>query len=182
MAKWKIFGKSKEEKTTEEQRIKEEPQTIQEDKPLAEYHEILYSDTKKKKDTKKKTTDITDQVVWRNADYIEKKVDEVHIEKAKKPKTNVDKTVDKLIKNSKGKKGQTLHKASNVIYVVSKPQPGQVKGDWAVRSHGKIFSHHRTKEAAIKKARKIAAERGATVLLQRTDGTFSEGFKPKSKK
>jgi hypothetical protein len=70
-------------------------------------------------------------------------------------------------------------KPSNVIYVVSKPQPGQVKGDWAVRSHGKIYSHHRKKENAIKQARKIAKERDATVMVQNTDGTFSMGFKPK---
>jgi len=73
-------------------------------------------------------------------------------------------------------------KPSNVIYVVSKPQPGSVKGDWAVRGHGKIYSHHRTKETAIKKARIIAKERSATVMVQKTDGTFSEGFKPKAKK
>jgi len=73
-------------------------------------------------------------------------------------------------------------KASNVIYVVSKPQPGQVKGDWAVRGHGKIYSHHRTKETAIKEAKKIAKKKEATVMIQKTDGTFSEGVKPKVKK
>jgi hypothetical protein len=73
-------------------------------------------------------------------------------------------------------------KASNVIYVVSKPQPGQVKGDWAVRGHGKIYSHHRTKENAVKEARKIAKKREATVMIQKTDGTFSNGLKPKTKK
>jgi hypothetical protein len=70
-------------------------------------------------------------------------------------------------------------KPSNVIYVVSKPQPGQVKGDWAVRSHGKIYSHHRKQENAIKAARKIAKEKDATVMIQGTDGKFREGFKPK---
>ena len=69
-----------------------------------------------------------------------------------------------------------------MIYVVSKPQPGQVRGDWAVRGHGKIYSHHRTKAAAIKHARSIALERGATVMIQKTNGTFSRGFKPKQKK
>ena len=70
---------------------------------------------------------------------------------------------------------------SNVIYVVSKPQPGEVRGDWAVRGHGKIYSHHITKEKAIQEARKIAVKRDATVMVQNTDGTFSDGFKPKSK-
>jgi len=73
-------------------------------------------------------------------------------------------------------------KPSNVIYVVSKPQPGQVPGDWAVRGHGKIYSHHKTKQTAIKNARIVAKERSATVMIQNTDGTFSEGFKPKTKK
>lgn len=70
-------------------------------------------------------------------------------------------------------------KPSNVIYVVSKPQPGEVRGDWAVRSHGKIYSHHKTQENAIKAARKIAKQKNATVMIQATDGKFREGFKPK---
>jgi hypothetical protein len=73
-------------------------------------------------------------------------------------------------------------KPSNVIYVVNRPQPGQVKGDWAVRSHGKIFSSHRTQENAInaiKAARKIAKDKDATVMIQGTDGKFRESLKPK---
>ena len=70
-------------------------------------------------------------------------------------------------------------KPSNVIYVVVKPQPGQVRGDWAVRGHGKLYSHHRTKIIAIKMARKIAKKCSATVMVQKTDGTFSRGFKPR---
>ena len=71
---------------------------------------------------------------------------------------------------------------SNVIYVVNRPQPGQLRGDWAVRGHGKIYSHHRIKQMAIKQARIIARKRDATVMIQKTDGTFSEGFKPRPKK
>jgi hypothetical protein len=73
-------------------------------------------------------------------------------------------------------------KPSNIIYVVNRPQPGQVRGDWAVRGHGKIFSYHRTQGVAIQQARKIARQRGATVMVQRTNGTFSRGFKPRTKK
>jgi len=73
-------------------------------------------------------------------------------------------------------------KPSNIIYVVNKPQPGEVRGDWAVRSHGKIFSHHKTKETAIKKAKDLARKKDATVMIQRTDGTFGKGVKPKKKK
>ena len=85
------------------------------------------------------------------------------------------------IKNIEGQKtnNKKLKKPSNVIYVVSRPQPGQVRGDWAVRGHGKIYSHHRTKEKAIQNARIIARERQATVMVQRTNGTFSKGFKPR---
>ena len=85
------------------------------------------------------------------------------------------KKVDKLIDKTKKKH----RKPANVVYVVSKPQPGEVRGDWAVRTHHKIFSHHKTKQTAIKAARKVAKERGATVLVQNTDGTFSEEFKPR---
>ena len=82
--------------------------------------------------------------------------------------------------NNHERTSNTKHrKPSNVIYVVSRPQPGQVRGDWAVRGHGKIYSHHRTKEKAVQNARIIARERGATVMVQRTNGTFSKGFKPR---
>jgi hypothetical protein len=89
------------------------------------------------------------------------------------------KTKPKPVVKKEELKEETTKKSSNVIYVVSKPQPGQVRGDWAVRSHGKIFSHHRTKDNAIKAARKIAREREATVMVQNTNGKFSVGFKPK---
>ena len=128
-----------------------------------------------KKTSSKKSSD-ADQRLWRDVDSIEEDVDTLHIKKAKKPVTEVDKKVDKLIEKNKEKHKR---KPSNVIYVVSKPQPGEVKGDWAVRSHGKIFSHHKTKEKAIEEARKIAKKRDATVMVQNTDGTFSDGFKPR---
>ena len=73
----------------------------------------------------------------------------------------------------------TKRKPPNVIYVVNRPQPGQVRGDWAVRGHGKIYSHHRTKDMAIKKAREIASMRSATVMIQKMNGTFSTSFKPR---
>jgi hypothetical protein len=76
---------------------------------------------------------------------------------------------------------ETKKKPANVVYVVSNPQPGERRGDWAVRTHGKIYSHHKTKENAIKAARKIAIKKKATVLVQNTDGTFSDGFKPRTK-
>lgn len=79
-------------------------------------------------------------------------------------------------------KNDKRRKPSNVIYVVNKPQPGQVRGDWAVRGHGKIYSHHRTKETAIEKAKSLARKKEATVMIQNTNGTFSRGIKTKQKK
>ena len=70
-------------------------------------------------------------------------------------------------------------KPSNVIYVVNRPQPGQVKGDWAVRGHGKIYSSHRTKIKAIENAKKIAKKRKATIMIQNINGTFSKAIKSK---
>jgi len=184
MVKWKIFSKSKEkeEDTISQEETPSEEKTIpeekdeenSEDKPIAVHHEVLYSDdSKKKKKTRKKISD--EQYIWRDTDKIEKKVDNLHIDKAKKPSTKLDKKVDILIEKNK----KIRRKPSNVIYVVNDPQPGQVKGDWAVRGHGKIYSHHRTKENAIKKAREVARERDATVMVQNTDGTFSDVFKPR---
>jgi len=186
MSKWKIFGKPKpdEEKTEpgedastdKEEPIKEEQDT--QDKPLAEYTETLQTGKKTKKSIKK--TDTSNQRVWRDVKGIEENIDNLHITRAKKPVTDLDRTVDRIIDKNKTKSSPTTHrKQSNVIYVVSKPQPGEVRGDWAVRSHDEIISHHKTKEKAIDEARKIAKNRDATVMVQNTDGTFSDGFKPR---
>lgn len=143
------------------------------------HKETLYSiesSKKSKKTLNKDTQPVSEQRTWRDIEGIEKKIDKLSKNKIKN--LAIDNTlnnkVDKIITKKK-------RKPSNVIYVVSKPQPGQVKGDWAVRSHGKIFSHHRTKENAIKTARVIARKKEATILVQNTDGTFSEGFKPRAK-
>jgi len=158
------------EKTIEEQETGE--------KPLAEYKETLHTGSK----SKKTSNTVPNQAVWRDVNAIEDKVDNLHITRAKKPVTELDRKVDRLVEKRKIKTESAPHrKPSNVIYVVSKPQPGEVRGDWAVRDHGKIYSHHKTKEKAIDEARKIARNRNATVMVQNTDGTFSEGFKPRQK-
>ena len=69
-------------------------------------------------------------------------------------------------------------KPSRIIYVVNRRRPGQNKGDWAVRMHGKILSPHRLKSVAIKRARIEARKRGFSVMIQNTDGSFSRGFTP----
>ena len=110
-----------------------------------------------------------------------KKIKKELLEKSK-PKENKKEPVKTKEVKKEGYKGRIIYKKpANVIYVVNKPQPGQVKGDWAVRSHGKIFSHHRTQENAIKQARKIAKQKNSSVLVQGLDGKFREGFKPKQK-
>lgn len=148
------------------------------DEPVATYHDTLYS-----KDSAefKKHSSVQSPVrpLFRDMNGIEKKIDTLSSHRLKSSESPIGKKVDRVLS---GKKQSKTRKLPNVIYVVSKPQPGQVKGDWAVRSHQKIYSHHRTKKAAIDAARKVALNREATVLVQNTDGTFSGGFKPRKKK
>ena len=194
MAKWKLFSKNKNEdnkETTKKEEVveieieseetEEENKVIQEEceepeeaKTLAEYKETIYSSEENINETEEKNR-ASDQHIWRNVDKIEENIDNLHLKKTSAEIDNLDKKVDGIIEKTKKKH----RKPSNVIYVVSKPQPGEVRGDWAVRSHGKIFSHHKTKEKAIEEARKIAKKRDATVMIQNTDGTFSDGFKPR---
>ena len=193
MPRWKLFSKSKskdeektkpqgtikEEKTSESNSMDNEEQNIQEEEEiLAEYKETLYTGTPST--IKARRQALTDQRIWRDMNSIENNIDTMEVKKVVKPVKELEIKVDNIIL----RKTETIppKKPSNVIFVVSKPQPGQVKGDWAVRGHGKIYSHHRLKESAIKQARKIAKEKNATVLIQNTDGTFSGSYKPKQKK
>lgn len=71
-------------------------------------------------------------------------------------------------------------KPSKIIYVVNRPRPSQSKGEWIVRMHGKILSHHKLKSRAVKAARIQARKRdGYSVMIQRSDGKFERGFFPK---
>jgi hypothetical protein len=191
MGRWRFLNKSKKDKKAEfkesaqkpseddiptegktEESVEPAEKTL--DEPLAEYSEALYT-----ADTKSKTNKESNYGVWRNIGEIENKVDDLHITRARKPDSEMDKKIDRIVADIKVEQKETTRKPSNVIYVVNRPQPGQVRGDWAVRGHGKIYSQHRTKEKAIKAARKVAKARDATVMVQNTDGTFSEGFKPR---
>jgi hypothetical protein len=164
------------ESTTEPLESTQSPQAKEN---VVEYHEVLYSD-KPEKVYKKRSS--AHKMLFTDVDTVESDIDEINRTKEAE-NGNVEKRVDVLLSKKKDKVNKPVtRKPANVVYVVSKPQPGQVKGDWAVRSHRKIFSHHRTKQAAIKKARTIAIDRDATVLVQNTDGTFSDGFKPRKKK
>jgi len=150
----------------------EEIQEQDQEEHLAEYNETLNAEKQSLQ------TPNIPQTIVRDLSGIENNVDSLHRSHEMELETDLERKVDAALSN---KRETTKRKPSNVIYVVSKPQPGQVKGDWAVRSHGKIFSHHRTKQAAIAKAREIARKREATVMVQNTDGTFSSGFKPRPK-
>ena len=184
MAKWKLFGKSKKNKENKPKEVfKEETQVVIEDesgdKPLAEYSETLETVSTSKKKSVKKTPSPTDQRIWRDVDSIENKVDNLHITRAKKPVTELERKVDNLICNVIVENDEKTKESSNIIYVVSSPQPGEVRGDWGVRDNDKFFSHHKTKEKAIEEARIIAKKKGATVKVQNTDGSFSDEFKPR---
>ncbi len=200
MVKLKVLDKLKPKK--KEPEPEEEPtppkseeatqsETVQDTKEstLAEYHETLHSAdvASENKDSSYQREGVvsSEQRFWRDVKAIEENVDNISKHEPKTSEERLGKTVDKILAKTKKKLAKTEkkpRKPSNVIYVVSKPQPGQVRGDWAVRSHGKIYSYHRLKESAIKHARNVARERKATVLIQNTDGTFSEGFKPRPKK
>jgi hypothetical protein len=160
-----------------EEEVVEEPKT----QSLTEYSETLYTadePTAPAQEYQPDESAYTHQRIWRDLTAIEENIDCFPKHKQKTYDSEVEKHIDKLVHKKPEKKTRTL---PNVIYVVTKPTPGQVRGDWAVRSHGKIYSHHRTKQSAIKHARDIAREKNATVLIQNMDGTFSEGFKPRPK-
>lgn len=174
----KIFKKKDEKQINNENN--NEKETLN-DNIILTHNEVIYSNENVKSpkiSEKPKIKTVSEQRTYRDVEGIEKKIDNLTKNRLKELSidTSLNTKVDTII--TKEKKHR---KPSNVIYVVSKPQPGQVKGDWAVRSHGKIYSHHRTKENAIKTAREIARKKEATVLVQNTDGTFSEGFKPRPK-
>lgn len=194
MAKWKLFSKKKENQHTEiteielepkdeieskqENEIVEESNENQEELPILDYEETLYSKDVQRKYLEKKEKIVNKQwkrTSWESVTTIEENIDSLNQKKFSKMAKGgvVEKKLDKILEKKH-------RKPSNVIYVVSRPQPGQLRGDWAVRSHGKIYSHHRKKIVAIKAARQIAKEKEATVMIQKTNGTFSRGFKPRT--
>ena len=64
-----------------------------------------------------------------------------------------------------------------MILVEINKKSGQVTGDWIVRngSGGRIISRHRTKSAAVKRARREARKRGTSFRVQDTQGRWSQG-------
>ena len=110
MARWKLFGRAKKEDSTQKEEGNTEIsiESSQEEKevgekPIAEYRETLETGTTTSKTTKVKTTTPSEQRIWRDVDAIEENVDYIHIKKAKKTVTDLDKKVDGLIEKRKKK-------------------------------------------------------------------------------
>lgn len=113
MAKWKLFSKSKSEKeklleeTEENIQTEEKPKTSNEleadFEPLADYNETLYSQNSKSKKSSSKKADNTpvDQIIWRDLKAIEENIDNLHTTDSRRPVSELDKKVDKLIDKSK---------------------------------------------------------------------------------
>lgn len=110
MARWKLFVRAKkedsnqnEEGNTERSIESSEEEKEAEDKPIAEYRETLETGTTTSKTTTVKTSTPSEQRIWRDVDAIEENINNIHIKKAKKPVTDVDKKVDGLIEKRKKK-------------------------------------------------------------------------------
>jgi len=104
MSKWKIFDKNKQKKDEtvepEETETKEPVKEKTEEQDVVTYSETLHttdSSSKKKANTK------SNQRTWRDVDAIEERVDNLHITRAQKPVTELDKTVDRLLQKRKKK-------------------------------------------------------------------------------
>ncbi|KAA0004584.1 MAG: hypothetical protein FE039_03120 [Thermoplasmata archaeon] len=106
-----LFGKSKstgdvsidDEYTVEEAEETESESTDNTGgKLLAEYRETLHTSSSKRSPQKKKSS--SEIVHWRDVEGIEEKIDTLHISKAEKPVSEVDRAVDRLIKKKKRNK------------------------------------------------------------------------------
>jgi hypothetical protein len=109
MVRWKLFGRAKKEDSNqnEEENTEISMESSDEEKetgeePLAEYRETLETGKTTSKTTAVKTTP-SEQRIWRDVDSIEGNIDNLHIQKAKKPVTEIDKKVDGIIEKRKKK-------------------------------------------------------------------------------
>ncbi len=107
MIKWNFLKRLKPENesftTVETKRIEiDDEEYIPENKPIAEYKETLHTSTKSSKKTNT-IGSLDNEIRWRDVDSIEKKIDKLHITRAKKPTSEIDKTVDKVIQKQKKK-------------------------------------------------------------------------------
>ena len=104
MSNWKIFSKNKE-------KIEEtnEPEETQADEPIleeaTEQEEVTYSETlnTSSSSSKNKKELPAEQRSWRNVEEIEKNVDNIHIRRAQRPVTDLDRTVERVLEKRKKK-------------------------------------------------------------------------------
>jgi len=61
------------------------------------------------------------------------------------------------------------------VKVLSKPKSGATTGDWVVKYGTRMVSRHRTKSAAVERAKSKAREKNTQVRIQNADGTFRQG-------
>jgi predicted HAD superfamily phosphohydrolase YqeG len=94
VVKWRVFRKSKKEIPNSKELII----TKNDDKPLTEYKETLYTDYPK---SKKQAYAFSNQTSWRDVQAIEKNIDIIHITNAEKPTNELDKIVDRIIAKKK---------------------------------------------------------------------------------
>jgi len=73
-------------------KFQKETECNEQEKYFAEYSETLHTSSPSKMSKSKSPAS------WRDIEAIEKKVDKLHITRAKKPVTKVDKSVDRIIK------------------------------------------------------------------------------------
>lgn len=188
MSRWRLFGRSKEDETTEkinkgqnekvvESQEKENDiahEDLEEDKSITKYSETLYSDISKSKKIINKPS--TDQRIWRDIGLIEEKIDNLHTVLIKKYASEIEKKVDHIVSGIKIEKPKTTKKTSRIIYILKKPKYDKLRGNWAVENNGIISTHHKTKENAIKEAKKIAKKKNVKIMIQNIDKSFSEVF------
>jgi hypothetical protein len=79
-------------------------------------------------------------------------------------------------------KQSNTHDHIPVYYVVNNSQTTSTRYPWIIRSQRTILSNHRTKNAAVRKARVLAFQKKGRVLVQKTNGKFGYGFTPRSMK
>lgn len=94
--------KPEEENIQTGENVQQEEELEAEFQPLAEHHETLYAEgSATKKGKKDKETH--SQRIWRDVNAIEERVDNIHKSKAKKPTSELNKTVDKILSKRKKK-------------------------------------------------------------------------------
>lgn len=104
MSKWKIFSKNKEkiEETVEPEETQTDETVVEE---TEEQKEVAYSETlhTSSSSSKKKKDLPAEQRSWRNVEEIEKNVDNLHIRRAQRPVTDLDRTVERVLEKRKKK-------------------------------------------------------------------------------